>query len=274
MQVMMSSLPRYQTVTGHRVPVEVANDPPFHMLAEAFEGRSKVAVRNDQKSSSSKARQQFLDLVRGKVPKSDVLSLVATINAAIFHYDKIPDIQAEDFVFLENLLVFLKEFGIIGERIFEPVDEELRARISIKEGTFDHYLFQWDQGTQKEAFEKEVVTATELAERMHASKKQALERQASRRREREHNSAGSPPLGEELKNREPVAEDLRRLVPEERSLVHSLTTAGRAPVNWIALAGETFRNKLTRRDYEQLAVLEAQTEPEERYLTPPGSPMH
>jgi hypothetical protein len=146
----------------------------------------------------------------------------------------------------------------------------------VKAGTFDQYLFTWDKETQKEAFERDAVKVAELAERMHANKKQAIARQAERRRERqsEQDSAEGLPLGEELQNREPVEEDLARLNPEERSLVQSLRYAGTTLVNWIALANETFRNKLTRRDYERLAALAGPIEQEETYQTPPGSPMH
>jgi hypothetical protein len=71
-----------------------------------------------------------------------------------------------------------------------------------------------------------------------------------------------------------VSEDLRRLSSEERALVHSLNDTKYGPVNWIALAGETFRNQLIREDYEKLAELEKQAEQNEGYHTPPGSPMH
>jgi hypothetical protein len=138
----MNKLPRYCSLAGHRVPVEVASDPPFRFLAEAYEVRSRTAVRNDQKSSSWNARQHFLDLVRGKVPKSDVKGLVATIDAAILHYDRIADIGEADFIFLGDLLRFLKDFQIIEERTYAPVAEELKSRISIKAGTFDSYLFE------------------------------------------------------------------------------------------------------------------------------------
>jgi hypothetical protein len=196
----MSNSPRYSSLVGHRVPVEIANDPPFRFLAEAFERRSRSAVRNEQKSSSCKARQQFLNFIRGRVPKSDILSLVATIDAAVVHDDKIADIGEADYAFLEELLRFLREYGIIGEKTYAPVAEEIKSRIHIKAGTFDSYLFEWDQRTQKESFEKEASKVTENAERMHASKKQAIERQASRRRERqaEQDAEERPPLKEEL----------------------------------------------------------------------------
>jgi hypothetical protein len=224
-----------------------------------------------------------LNLIRGRVPKSDVLSLVATVGAAIFHYDKIPDIQEADFVFLYDLLSFLTEFGIVREGVIKPVAEEVKARIHCKPGTFEKYFFEWEGQTQKEAFEKEAVKAAELAEKMHASKKKALERRELRRREQlaqegnvEGQAAGAEqvPLGEELQSREPVIEDLQRLCHEERSLVHSLKSAGSTLVNWIALAGETFRNRLSRREYEKLAALWEQSEPQEDFHTPPGSPMH
>jgi hypothetical protein len=272
----MSSLPRYSSLVGHRVPVEIANDPPFRFLVEAYEGRSRIAIRNEQKSSSCKARQQFLNLVRGKVPKSDIRILVATIDAAVLHYDRIPDIGEADYTFLGDLLRFLWEFGLVEERTYAPVAEEVKSRIHIKAGTFDSYLFEWDQKTQRESFETEAIKAAEVAERMHANKKQAHERLAVRRREQqaEQDAGRRPPLKEELHEREPVPEDLRRLCPEERSLVHSLKDVGNQPVNWIALAGETFRNQLTREDYEKLAELERRTEQDECYHTPPGSPMH
>jgi hypothetical protein len=223
----MNDSPRFELVEGHKVPVEVAKDPPFPFLAEAYEGRSRVAVRNDQVSSSCKTRQQFLSLVKGRVAKSDVLSLVATIDAAIFHYDRIADIQEADFEFLNDLLWFPKDFNIVEERRIAPVAEELRARIHCKAGSFEHYLKDWDERSQANAFEKEALKATSLAERMHASKKQALARQAERKREREQEGEDSkgPPLGDELRERELVAEDLQRLCVEERSLMHSLRSA-------------------------------------------------
>lgn len=256
--------------------MEIANDPPFRFLAEAYEGRSRTAVRNEQRSSSCKERQQFLDLVRGKVPKSDVLSLVATIDAAILHYDRISDIEVANYEFLGQLLRFLKEFGVIKESSYAPVAEELKSRIHIKAGNFDSYLFEWDKRTQAESFEKEAIRAAELTERMHANKKQALERLASRRREQQTQQGAEtgPPLKEELRVREPVEEDLQRLCPEERSLVHSLKNTESRPVNWIALAGETFRNQLDKEDYERLAELWRKMEQNENYRTPPGSPMH
>jgi hypothetical protein len=127
MRARMDHLPKYQSLAGHRVPVEVAEDPPFRMLVEAFEGRSKRTVRNDQRSSSWKPRQQFLDLLRGRVPKADALSLAFTVHAAVLHYDRISDIQEGDFAFLEDLLKFLKEYGVIGDRTFEPIEEELMS---------------------------------------------------------------------------------------------------------------------------------------------------
>jgi hypothetical protein len=81
-------------------------------------------------------------------------------------------------------------------------------------------------------------------------------------------------MGDELQSREPVPEDLQRLNPEERALVHSLKHADKRQVNWIALAGETFKNKLSRQKNEKLAAVAEQAEPEESYQTPPGSPMH
>jgi hypothetical protein len=218
---------------GHRVPTEVANDPLFRLLAEAYEGRSRAAVRSDQKSSSNRNRQQFLNLIKRRVPKSDILSLVATVGAAILHYDKISGMQEGDFIFLAKLLRFLDEFGIIKERFIAPVADELKAKISCKTETFDKYLFEWDRQTQKEALEREKIKAVELAEKMHASKKKALERQAARRNEQQNQEQGAEqsPLGPELQNREPVVEDLRKHCPEERSLVHSLRTAELAHVN-------------------------------------------
>jgi hypothetical protein len=56
--------------------------------------------------------------------------------------------------------------------------------------------------------------------------------------------------------------------------VHSLKDAGSRPINWIALAGETVRNRLTMEDYEKLAELWSREEQNESYHTPPGSPMH
>lgn len=271
----MSNSPRYSSLVGHRVPVEIANDPPFRFLVEAYEGRSKIAVRNEQRSSSWKPRQEFLSLVRGKLPKAEVSSLVATIDAAVLHYDKIADIGKADYAFLGDLLWFLKEYGVIEERAYAPVAEEVKSRIHIKAGTFDRYLFEWDQNTQQESFEREAIRAAEVAERMHASKKQALERRAARRRGQQESEqeANQRPLTEELREREPLKEDLQKLSPVERSLVHALKDAGENPVNWPALAGETFKNKLTREDYEKLAKLEKKEEQEESYRTPPESPM-
>jgi hypothetical protein len=211
----MNNSPRYSSLVGHRVLVEIANDPPFRFLAKAYEGRSWTAVRNEQRSSSCKERQQFLNLVRGKVPKSDVLSLVATIDAAVLHYDKISDMKEADYEFLGELLRFLWEFGIIKKMTYAPVAEELKSRIHIKAGTFESYLFKWDQRTQKESFEREAIKTAELTERMHAHKKQALERLANRRGERQtqQGAEGRPPLKEELREREPVEEDLTEIVP-------------------------------------------------------------
>jgi hypothetical protein len=272
----MNNSPRFETVVGHRVPVEVARDPPFRLLAEAYEGRSKAAIRNDQTSSSCKERQQLLNLVKRRVPKSDILSLVATIDAAIFHYDRVADIQEADFEFLGDLLSFLKEFGIVEERRIASVAEELKARINSKAGSFENYLRDWDQRSQAEAFEREAIRTVEMTERMHANKKAALTRLADRKRRQEQGDEAvrGPPLGEELQNREPEADDLKRLCAEERSLVHSLKSAGDRPINWLALAGETFRNKLIRRDYERLTTLDEQEEQGKRFHTPPGSPMH
>jgi hypothetical protein len=56
--------------------------------------------------------------------------------------------------------------------------------------------------------------------------------------------------------------------------VHSLKDAQSRPINWIALARETFRNQLIKEDYENLAELWRKTGQEENYHTPPGSPMH
>jgi hypothetical protein len=272
----MNNSPRYCSVAGHRVRVEVANDPPFRFLAEAYEGRSRTAVRNDQRSSSWNSRQHFLDLVRGKVPKADVKSQVATIDAATLHYDQLADIGEADFIFLDKLLRFLKEFKIIEDRTYAPVAEELKFKISIKAGTFDSYLFEWNKGTQKESFKREVILAAEAARRIHASKKKALERRASRREEQRHEQegVGEPPLREEFQTKEPVSKDLRRLSSEERALVHPLNDTRHGPVNWIALAGETFKNQLVKKNYEKLAELEKQAEQSENYHTPPGSSMH
>jgi hypothetical protein len=88
----------------------------------------------------------------------------------------------------------------LEKEVVHPIAEEIRSRIRIKAGTFDSYLFEWDRKTQQEAFEKEAVKAIHATERMHASKKKALERSPTRRRERENEpeSERRPPLKEEL----------------------------------------------------------------------------
>lgn len=72
---------------------------------------------------------------------------------------------------------------------------------------------------------------------------------------------------------------MRRLVPEERALVHAIkqeANRGRA-INWLALQSERFFNELSLRDYMDLAdiqgEIEAEEELEDDYVTPPGPPM-
>jgi hypothetical protein len=48
--------------------------------------------------------------VNRKVPASDIASLLQTINAAIFFYDRIPAKEAKDFLFLAALLQVLRDF--------------------------------------------------------------------------------------------------------------------------------------------------------------------
>jgi hypothetical protein len=278
----MSQIPRFLRVGENRVPVELANDPPFRYLIEAFEGRSKAALRHGQRYSIYRPRQRFLDLVKGKYPKAEVKSLANTISAAVQLYDRIPSINVADFVFLDALLRFLKEYDLISEERFNNISEEIKARINIKCGTFEAYLAEWNGKTQRETFDKQAIQSLELAERMYQNRKEALKRKAetqARQEEQEHAEATERnPLGEELKNRDPTSADIARLTSEERALMHALRTRqpGSTPVNWIALQTERFKNELTRENYEALAALDEETneqEEEEVYVTPPQSPL-
>jgi hypothetical protein len=67
----------------------------------------------------------------------------------------------------------------------------------------------------------------------------------------------APTLGEELRRIEPTAENLDRLCPEERSLVHALRIKKpeSGPINWLALRTEVFKNNLRRIDYLILAAV-------------------
>jgi hypothetical protein len=281
----MSNLPRFLRISENRIPVELAGDFPFRFLVEAFEGRSKAALRHGQRYSVHRPRQRFLDLVKGKYPKAEVKSLVNTIGAALQLYDKIPSITAADFVFLDALLRFMKEYDLVSEGQFETISDEIKARINLKTGNFEAYLAEWNGRTQRESFDWQAVQSADLAERMYRNKQEALRRLEERRaREREvrqeqEEAAQLPPLGEELRNREPTSEDLSRLTSEERALVHAIATRlpGSTPINWIAIESEHFRNRLTRRNYEALVALEqegvaSEQSDNEHFATPPQSP--
>lgn len=56
--------------------------------------------------------------------------------------------------------------------------------------------------------------------------------------------------------------------------MHLLRNADSWPINWLALAGETLGNQLSKEDYEKLAKLEGETDNSQGYHTPPDSPMH
>jgi hypothetical protein len=294
----MTSSPHFQLVGTHRIPQALACDPPFRFLVEAFEGRSRLAVEGGQRSSSWESRQKFLDLVNGKLPASDVSSLIQTINAAIFFYDRIPAVEAEDFLFLAALLQFLKDFRLVSKGRFEAVSQEIQSRVKAKTGEFDSFLYQWHKGTDEEAFERNLVHAVEEAESMQRNRKEASKRKAevqersqeveeairrtARIREVQADERRLPArakLGPELRDRSPVRSDLNRLVAEERSLVHAIKEEAwkSRPINWLALGRESFYNELSQADYMHLADLwgeiEAEKELSEEFLTPPGPPM-
>jgi hypothetical protein len=294
----MTSSPHFQLVGTHRVPQALACDPPFQFLLEAFEGRSRSAVEGGQKSSTWESRQKFLDLVNRKLPASDVGSLVQTINAAIFFYDRIPAVGAEDFLFLAALLQFLRDFRLISKGRFEAVSQEIQSRVKAKTGEFDSFLYQWHKGTEEEAFERNLVHAVEEVETMQRNRKEASKREAEvQERSREVEEAikrtarirevraderrlpARAKLGPELKGRSLVRSDLNRLVVEERSLVHAIKEEAwkSRPINWLALGQESFYNELSQADYMNLADLwgeiEAEKELSEEFLTPPWSSM-
>jgi hypothetical protein len=276
----------------------LASDPPFKFLVEAFEGRSRSAFEGGQKSSTWKNRQEFLDLVNRKVPASDIASLLQMISAAIFFYDKIPEVEVENFLFLTALLQFLKDYCLISKGRFKVVSQEIQARVKFKKEEFDSFLLQWHRETEGEAFERALVHAVEEAETMQQNRREAKRRRTevrerswevreavertTRIQEARAEERSVPPrakLDPELRNRSPLRSDLRRLVPEERALVHAIkeeANRGR-PINWLALSTETFYNELPLRDCMDLADLqekiEAEEELKEDYVTPPGSPM-
>lgn len=241
MQKDMTSSPHFQQVGTHRVPQALAADPPFQFLVEAFEGRSRSAFEKGQRSSTWESRQKFLDLVNRQLPASDVASLVQTINAAIYFYDKIPAVGTEDFQFLAALLYFLRDYRLISEERFEAVDQEIQSRVKAKSGEFDSFLCQWHKKTEEEAFERNLVHAVEEVEEMQQNQKEARKREVEiQERSREVDEAirrstrirearaeerrllARARLGAELRGRSPVRSDLDRLVLEERSLVHAI----------------------------------------------------
>lgn len=294
----MTTLPHFQQVGTHKIPQALAFDPPFRFSVEAFEGRSRIAFEKGQRSSTWESRQKFLDLVNRKLPASDVGSLVQTINAAIFFYDKVPAVGAEDFRFLAALLYFLRDYSLVSEGRFEAVNQEIQSRVKAKTGEFDSFLYQWHKVTEEEALERNLVHAVEEVEAMQRNRKEASKREveiqersreveeAIRRtttiqevRADERRLSARARLGPELRNRSPVRSDLNRLIPEERSLVHAIKEEvwKSRPINWLALDRENFCNELSQEDYMNLADLwgeiEAEKELSEEFLTPPGSPM-
>jgi hypothetical protein len=284
MQLDMSSTSKFQQVGTHSVQKALAQDPPFLFLVEALDGRNQTAAERGQRKSTWESRQKFLDLVNKRIPASDIASLASTINAAIFLFDKIPEIGQEDYVFLAALLRFLKDYHLVSEGAFESISQDIEARVKAKSGEFDSFVYQWHKRTSEEAFERELMHATEIAERMQRNRKEA-ERRIEEIRERseevqEHQEfvrGRSYKLGPELRNRSPVRFDLKRLVPEERALVHAIhEEAWKArPINWKALGSEVFFNELTQRDYMDLADLlgEEEFDQGENFVTPPDSPM-
>jgi hypothetical protein len=265
MQIGIMSTSLFQQVGTHRIPKALAQDPPFLFLVEAFDGRNQAAAEGGQQSSTWHKRQRFLDIVNRHIPSSDIASFFSTINAAILFFDKTPGITEEDSVFLAALLQFLKDFHLISDGAFASVSQELQARVKAKTGEFESYLNQWHQKTSEEAFERGLVHAAEIAERMQRNRKEA-ERRRTEVRERtreasqlleEDSRIRAPKLGPELRNRSPERADLSRLVVEERSLVHAIHEEAwkSRPINWLALRSERFHNELTQKDYMDLADL-------------------
>lgn len=207
----MSSTSGFQQVGTHRIPKALAQDPPFRFLVEAFEGRNQTAAGGGQRESTWESRQKFLDLVNRRIPASDIASLVATINAAIFLFDRLPEIGVGDYVFLAALLRFLKDYDLVTKGAFESISQDIQARVSAKSGEFESFIYRWHKGTSEEAFERELMHATENAERMQRNKKEA-ERRREEVRERgreaqehqEFQRGRRYKLGPELRNRSPV----------------------------------------------------------------------
>jgi hypothetical protein len=110
----------------------LAQDLQFLFLVEAFDGRNQTAAESGQRNSTWANRQKFLDLVNRRTPASDIASLVSTINAAIFLFDKIPEIGKEDYVFLAALLRFLKDYHLALEGSFESISQDIEARVTAK----------------------------------------------------------------------------------------------------------------------------------------------
>jgi hypothetical protein len=258
----MTALPQFEVVGGHRIPRALANDPPFRFLVEAFEGRSQRAAEGGQLRSTWGSRQKFLDLVNRKIPASDIASLLPTIDAAIFFYDQKQGIQKEDFVFLAALLQFLKEFNLISRQSFEPVSQEIQARIEAKSGSFEAYLLGWHRKTGEEAFERELVHAAEKAERMHKNRQEAERRRAETRErtrqvkeedlQRESRTEERAKLGPELRNRNPERGDLRRLVPEELNFAGACDQGGGVEIEANQLVGVGQGGNFQRADAEEL----------------------
>jgi hypothetical protein len=131
-----------------------------------------------QETSSWKPRQSILTLVKGRIPKQDLASLISTVNAAIVHYDKLSQTREEDYAHLGALLRFLRDYNIIRESTYCATAEEIKAKVNIKAGTFQKYL-EYRQARKKEqSFEEEAIAKTELAEKIWKSKKEALRRKA------------------------------------------------------------------------------------------------
>lgn len=153
----MSSSPRYASIGGNRIPVELLNDAPFRFLAEASEGRSKAALLHGQRVSIYRPRQRFLDLVKGKFPREEVANLVFTISAAIQLLDRIPTTRITDYLYLDALLSFLKEYDLVSQNGFKRVSKGIKARINVKAGIFEAYLAEWNGKTQRESFDHRAV---------------------------------------------------------------------------------------------------------------------
>jgi hypothetical protein len=146
----MMSTSLFQQIRAHRIPKALAQDPPFLLLVEAFEGRSQAAAESGQQKSTWDKRQRFLDIVNRRIPSSDIASFISTINAANLFFDRIPGIVEEDFVVLAALLQFLKDFHLVSEGAFAFVSQEIQARVKTKSGEFESYLSQWYQKTSEE----------------------------------------------------------------------------------------------------------------------------